>query len=123
MSFSSKIFFTPNKKQVSIVDNNEKLEQSARNKREKFQRQDTPLHPQTPAGSAKRLSIPRSLSINVTQNTNHPSTQIRTISYDERQKSPDLCPLGLTTRHKKTQNLSSSAKKGTNVPKLKTAPR
>merc|ERR1712106_641960 len=44
------------KKQVSIVESNELLDESARKRREKFKRQDTPLHPETtPLGSVKRL--------------------------------------------------------------------
>lgn len=111
-----------NKKQVSIVEDKEQDEQSARKKREKFKRQDTPLNPQSTSQGSKQLSIPRSLTINVTSNKNQPLPHIRTVSYDERSKASAPCLLSHATRHKKTQNLTSSPKKSPNGPKLEATP-
>ena len=112
------------KKQVSIVECDLKSNEGARKKREKFKRQDTPLHPDTAtSGSMKQLSIPKSLSINVNTISSHPSSCMRAISYGEQQKSPTPLPLGQATMHKKTQNLTSSPRNSANIPKLETAPR
>ena len=107
-----------------MVESNDLLDESARKRREKFKRQDTPLHPETtPLGSVKRLSIPKSLSINMNSDSSHTSSYIRAISCDERQKSPTPRPLGQTTKHAKNQNLSSSPQNPVNILKLETAPR
>ena len=82
-------------------------EGGARKKREKFKRQDTPMHAEPiSSGQVKKLSTPKSLSIGGNSNLSRPSTHARTISCDERLKSPT--PLGQATKHKKTQNLTCS---------------
>ena len=103
-------FILGTKKQVSIFESMEQSDDGqARKKREKFKRQDTPLHPDSiSCGQVKRLNTPKSLSIGGNSNLSYPSTHVRTISCDERLKSPTLCPLGQATKHKKTQNLTCS---------------
>ena len=106
---------------MSIIECDENLEESARKRREKLKRQDTPLHPKTtPSGVMKRRSIPKSLSINVNPNSPHSSPCIRSISYDGRERFTNP---GQTTKHNKSRNLTSSPKHSTNIPKVEKAPR